>query len=131
MIRETSIETYHRIKDEGLLSALRWTVYDCLFRKGPLTQMECCRAIDDPNVQDRSLMPRFAELERMGVIKSLGSRTCTVTDNNVLEWDVTKNIPIKTKKNKIEEARRSALRLGEKYRAALAKYKRLKEEGAH
>lgn len=106
MIRDTSIEVYHKIKDEGLLSKLRFEVYSTLFEHGPLTQMETCRKIRGPR-QDRSYMPRFAELERMGVVRTIGERACRITQRNVLLWDVTKNLPAplerrETSKQKIQ-----------------------------
>ena len=97
MIRDTSIEVYHQIEAEGLLSALRFDVYKCLFHNGPLTQMETCRKMASIR-QDRSIMPRFAELEKMGVIKIVGEKECSVTGRKVYTWDVTKNLPLKLEK---------------------------------
>lgn len=105
MTRRTSIETYHAIKDNGLLSELRWRVYDLLFHHGPLTQMELCRKNADPGVQDRSLMPRFAELEKMGVIEVIGERICTITGRMVLVWDVTDRLPVKWDKPKRQKCK--------------------------
>lgn len=94
MTRRTSIEVYQKIKSEGLLSALRFTVYECLFNYGPLSQMETCKYIGSKH-QDRSIMPRFAELEKIGAIESIGEKKCSVTGRNVLIWDVTDRIPKK------------------------------------
>ena len=99
MIRDTSIAVYHQIKDENLLSRLRWEVYDCLYHHGPLTQMETCRKLNNPNRQDRSYMPRFAELHNMGVIKEVGQRVCSITGREVLLWDVTNSLPRKLEKD--------------------------------
>lgn len=98
LIRHTSIEVYHQIESEGLLSALRFDVYKTLFHHGPLTQMELCRKISNPIRQDRSYMPRFAELKKMGVIKEVGEKVCSITGRNVLLWDVTDKLPIKLEK---------------------------------
>lgn len=95
MRRQTSSDTYHAIKDNGLLSDLRFRVYDILYHHGPLTQMESCRKNDEPGIQDRSLMPRFAELERFGVIRAIRERPCSITGRMVLEWDVTDKLPVK------------------------------------
>ena len=103
MKRETSIETYYKIKDEGLLSDLRFEVYETLFNYGPLTQMELCRKISHPFRQDRSYMPRFAELKNMQVIAEAGERVCQITGRNVLIWDVTNKLPIKLEKTKKEK----------------------------
>jgi hypothetical protein len=45
-------------------------------------------------------MPRFAELERVGVIAVVGEKDCSVTGRNVLLWDVTEKLPIKLEKEK-------------------------------
>jgi hypothetical protein len=95
--RDTSIEVYNQIKEEGLLSRLRFDVYDTLFRSGPLTQMETCRLLSSFH-QDRSIMPRFAEMEKMRVIASVGERDCGITGRRVMLWDVTSRLPEKLEK---------------------------------
>ena len=45
------------------------------------------------DVTDHSLTPRFAELERMGAIQTVGERDCAVTNRQVLIWDVTAEVP--------------------------------------
>lgn len=94
MIRQTSIDTYIQIKENGLLSSLRFEIYDCLYMHGPMTQMETCRKLGSFR-QDRSIMPRFAEMEKAGVIKTTGTRLCTVTKREVLLWDCTDKLPMK------------------------------------
>lgn len=102
-MKETSIETYHQIEAEGLLSELRMEVYKCLYKNGPMTQMETCRKLNNPKRQDRSYMPRFAELTQMGVISSIGEKICRVTGRTVLVWRTTDNLPVKlVKKIKIK-----------------------------
>jgi uncharacterized protein with PIN domain len=48
-------------------------------------------------------MPRFAELERLEVIKSIGTKTCSVTGREVLVWDVTKSVQKKPKTKEHKE----------------------------
>lgn len=95
MIRKTSIDTYHAIKNEGLLEGLLWITWEALYLHGPATQNETCRIIANPQIQDRSIMPRFAQLKKLGVIEEVGSRPCTVTGREVIVWDVTNNLPRK------------------------------------
>lgn len=95
MTRQTSAETYYKIEQDGLLKGLRLEVYRALFKNGPMTQMETCRAINNPSIQDRSLMPRFAELKQMGVISEVKERPCRITKRNTIEWAITENLPIK------------------------------------
>jgi hypothetical protein len=96
MIRQTSIDAYRKIEAEGLLSKLRFTVYDCVFHFGPMTAQECAKKINP--LHQKSITPRFSELESMGVLREVGERKCNVTGMTVIEWDVTKNLPEKPKK---------------------------------
>lgn len=105
MIRQTSVDTYKQIRDSGLLNGLRFEVYDYLFFHGPATQMETCRGINNSHRQDRSYMPRFAELEKMGVIEAIGTSICDITHREVMTWNVTGNLPIKLEKKPEAETR--------------------------
>jgi len=95
LTRRTSIDVYHQIEAEGLLSKRRWEVYKHLFRHGPLTQREVTDQISHKFAAERSYTPRFAELEKMGVITSVGERACSITGRQVLIWDVTDCLPTK------------------------------------
>jgi hypothetical protein len=97
MTRSTSIAVYRQIESEGLLSPVRWDVYKTLFHHGPLTQMETCRLIKGIR-QDRTYMPRFAELIRMGVLQEIGEKQCSITGRIVILWDVTNQLPRKLTK---------------------------------
>lgn len=104
MIRETSIEAYNEIKENGLLTKLRFQVYDWLFRNGASTQSEICN-YGFPNTRMDSIKPRIAELNRLGVVSSVGERKCKVTGRNVMIWDITKKLPIKLDKQKREKCK--------------------------
>lgn len=119
MIRDTSIAVYHQIVAEGLLSKRRLQVYDCLYKHGPMTQNETYVELNVPNLQQSSIMPRFAELKDMGVIRETGKRICTVTGRTVLEWDVTSKLPVKKDKEltfsqKKEKILKDVVSLGER-----------------
>ncbi len=86
---------YRQIEAEGLLSKRRWEVYRHLFKLGPLTQREVTDQVSSKFAAERSYTPRFAELEKMGVIESVGERTCSITGRHVLIWDVTDKLPAK------------------------------------
>lgn len=102
MTRKTSIDTYRQIEADGLLSKRRWEVYQCLYKLGPMTQGETAKRIElvVVNIDRPSITPRFAELEAMGVIETVGERACNVTGRNVLVWDVTANLPRQIDKKK-------------------------------
>jgi hypothetical protein len=90
-IRETSIEVYHQVRSEGLLSQRRFQVYRTLFKKGPLTQMETSHQI--AGCLDHSITPRFAELKDLGCIVEVAKRKCKITGRRVFAWDVTAQLP--------------------------------------
>lgn len=118
MIRETSIAVYHQIQEEGLLSDRRNQVFKCLWEHGPMTQNETYIKLNVPNLQQSSIMPRFAELKDLGVITDIGKRICTITGRMVLEWEVTGDLPVKKSKASFKEQKEEILMdiiaLGEK-----------------
>jgi hypothetical protein len=96
-MRQTSIEAYNKIKQDGLLSKRRLQVYDVVYAKGPLTVVECCKILSN-TMDTRSISPRFTELRNLGVFSEIGVRQCSVTGRNVILWDVTSLLPVKPKK---------------------------------
>lgn len=91
-IRQTSIDVYTKIKSEGLLSRMRWLAYEALYLNGPLTGKEL-----DQLLGTDSAHKRLSELKTLGVIDDSGERirACRISGENVIEWDVTTNLPIK------------------------------------
>jgi len=122
MVRETSVEAYHQIRDNGLLSARRFQVYDELFQNGPLTANEVVRKYQqtNPNIKDASLNGRFSELERLGVIRDTGElKIDAISGHHCILWDVTSNLPVKPKKElsrkeQTEDIITDVVKLGEK-----------------
>ena len=93
--RRTSLETYKKIKENGLLSKRRWQVYDILFQYGPITANELCRIAltKYPEANQTSFNARLSELSRMGVIYEVGEQTDRVRGNRSILWDVTDTMP--------------------------------------
>jgi len=102
MTRSTSIEAYHKIKDEGLLSLRRWQVYDVLFRFGPLTGNEVLKYLQGHHGikagNAPSIVSRLGELRAVGIVIEKGKRMCTVSGMKVILWDVNSKLPIKLEK---------------------------------
>jgi len=98
-MRQTSIECYKQIKAEGLLSKRRLEVLETLLKSAPCTSSE---AITKSGAKFGvfGVSSRFTELRDLGVIYEVRVRKCTVTNRNVIEWDLTDNLPFKLKKNK-------------------------------
>jgi hypothetical protein len=110
--RDTSIEAYHAIRDNGLLSKRRFQVYDELYHNGPLTANEVVRKYQrtNPNIKDASINGRFSELERIGVIRDTGEvRVDEISGHNCILWDVTSNLPVKPEKKKTFKERKEDL----------------------
>jgi hypothetical protein len=101
MTRKTSIEVYRRIQSEGLLSKLRFEVYDLLFQTGPLTGI-----VDQLSRRSGRFRAggtyngRLSELRRAGVVDEVGIAVDPITGNNVILWDVTDRLPVKFEKPK-------------------------------
>lgn len=108
-MRETSIQAYRQIKQEGLLSKMRERVYDVVFHHGPCTSAEAYTLMTKvekaPITQSRA---RFTELRDQGVFKECGRKTCSVTGRTAILWDVTDQLPSqlpkKKKKNGLQDA---------------------------
>lgn len=99
-MRTTSLEVYHQIKQEGLLSKMRWLVYEDVFQNGPCTSAQSFKRIIGSN-GSRSLTQsraRFTELRDMGAFKELGTTRCPVTGRKAILWDVTSKAPTQLKR---------------------------------
>mgnify|MGYP003633483327 CR=1 FL=1 len=117
--RQTSIDCYNKIKQEGLLSKRRLEVYEALLSSAPCTSTEAIR-----NAKTTfgifGVSSRFTELRDLGVIYEKGEKQCSITGRNVIEWDLTDRLPVniknttKTKKQKKDEALKSLRNLYKK-----------------
>ena len=72
-MRQTSVEAYNQIRDEGLLSKLQFEVYDAIYQNGPLTQGELWKRCF-PSTQRHNIAPRCAELQEMGVYEVIATQ---------------------------------------------------------
>jgi len=109
MIRQTSIDCYNQIKAEGLLSKRRLQVYEAILEYAPCSSSEAIRNAN-ATFGVFGVSSRFTELRDLGVIYEKGTKKCSVTGRNVIEWDLTDRLPkdIKltktTKKDRINDA---------------------------
>jgi len=119
MARDTSIEAYQTIQENGLLGRRQFQIYDVLYRHGPLTYAGVCdflRSESGIRISTHGLGSRFSELVAMGAIAEVGRADDPVTKMSVLLYDVTSGIPKKLEKKKtkneiIEELEREVGRL--------------------
>ena len=105
--RQTSIDCYNQIKEQGLLSNMRFEVYSALLSIGkPSTTREVYETM---NVMKQEAT-RFTELRKLGVIYEVQNRKCTITGRTAIEWGLTNRLPVdyknpnKTKKQKVDKA---------------------------
>jgi hypothetical protein len=84
---------YAEIKNNGLLSRMRWRVYDYLYHHGPLTANEIDAGLMGPAEVNPSYHKRLSELENAGTVREVGERACRISGRNCIEWDVTANLP--------------------------------------
>jgi hypothetical protein len=115
--RQTSIDCFNQIKQEGLLSKRRLQVYESIYNSAPCTASEVFK---DKNLKTNQ-SGRFTELRDLGVIYEKGERVCSITGMNVIEWDLTDRLPIniksskKTKKQRLDDALNSLRELYKNY----------------
>ena len=108
--RQTSIDCYNEIKEEGLLSKMRFKVYESILTNAPCTSAEVLSTMLSKNSAITSSRARFTELRELGVIYEVQNRKCTITRRTSIEWDLTDRLPInikktnKTKKHRINDA---------------------------
>ena len=109
--RQTSIDCYYEIKNEGLLNNMRLQYFEAIFNNAPCTSGEAYKAMKMGKTVgkgERLERSRFTELRNMGVIKEVGTRRCNESGRSSIVWDLTDKLPTKiksnTKKNKIEDA---------------------------
>ena len=115
--RQTSIECYNKIKEQGLLSNMRFKVYEAILKKAPCTSGEAFATMTTKENQISQSRARFTELRELGVIYEKGEKKCSITGRNVIEWDLTDRLPVnvknpnKTKKQRVDDALNSLRKL--------------------
>mgnify|MGYP003660184696 FL=1 len=104
--RQTSIDCYNEIKEQGLLSNMRFEVYSALLSIGkPSTTREVYETM---NVLKQEAT-RFTELRNLGVIYEVQNRKCTITGRTSIEWGLTDRLPVDFKSsNKTKQQKKNA-----------------------
>lgn len=112
MVRDTSIEIYRKITDEGLLSKKRMQVYDIIYNHGPMTGSQVAakyKLMHSSAKHSESIRNRITELVKQKVVKEVDTKECPVTGNNVLWFDVTANLPVKIPKKKTRSQQKAEI----------------------
>jgi len=94
-VRDTSLLAFEQIKRQGILGAVQWKVYELLYSNGPITAREVTRyfEVHEASTAITTYQPRLRELEAIGVVRRVGTRSCTVTGRLAYVWDVTSQVP--------------------------------------
>ena len=77
-----SLKVWHRIKDDGRLTAARLRVFQGLCLHGPCTAQELVHS------GFSGAWKRLSELEEQGVVQRLESRDCYITGETATVWEV-------------------------------------------
>jgi chromosome segregation and condensation protein ScpB len=104
-IRQTSIDTFNQIKEEGLLSNMRLKMLEAILNNAPCTASEAFKVLGCKTNQSG----RITELKELGVIYEVQTRICNVTGRSAIEWDLTDRLPENVnlknnKKNRVNNA---------------------------
>ena len=93
MTRQTSIDCYNQIKNEGLLPKRRLETLTAILYSAPCTRQEALANVKINNPHSLTAS-RFTELRELGVIYERRNRPCRITGRNVIEWDLTDRLPV-------------------------------------
>ena len=83
--RQTSIDCFNQIKEEGLLSNMRFKIYESILINAPCTSAEVLSTMLSKNSAITSSRARFTELRELGVIYEVQNRKCTITGRTSIE----------------------------------------------
>lgn len=89
MVRQTSLDIYFIIKENKLLSKMRFKFFDCIFYSGPLTASQVFQILGCKTNQSG----RITELQQLGVIKEYDTVICPITNHKAIRWVVTYELP--------------------------------------
>ena len=93
MTAQTSLETFHEIMTEGLISKLEKLVLGVLmFEPIRLTAGEVSAKL---RIDRNTVSPRFAKLCRKGVLRTAGKRRCSISGRPGFTYEFTGQKPVK------------------------------------
>lgn len=105
---QTSREAYEHCVESGLISKRVAEVLEVLVEDGPMNQTMAHQAIvrrtGIMGLEKYSISPRFATLERMGLIRVVGKQPCPVTRRPTVYYEAT-NLPPKCTEAQANDAR--------------------------
>lgn len=131
MNKETSNEAYAYCIDKGLISQREAEVLKAITEKGRMNQSmahaEVALSTNNPHLQRHSIGPRFAMLERMGLIRQDGKDECPFTGRQTLFYVATGNKPTHRPKNSAAEHRQTVAALQDRIKELETENGKLRE----
>lgn len=83
-IRQTSLEAYIALREEGELGMRQREVYSAFVKHGPHTDLEIARLL---RFKDANMVrPRRNELVRMGFLVEQARRKCEISGRKAIVW---------------------------------------------
>lgn len=126
-VRQTSIEVYRKITENGLLSKLLLEVYSFLYHHGPCTAVELFYKMGWHNTSsNHNIASKLGTLRDRGAVVELGKRPCNITGNTVIVWDCSDKVP--SPPTKEETNKEKVKRLSHLLNWIVKKYPELREE---
>lgn len=93
MNRQTSVDCYNDIVLSGLLSKIRLKVTRGVVDMAPCTSTELERHMNNKYGM-KGTWKVLSWLREAGVVYEVGTRDCSITGRNVIEWDLTGKLPV-------------------------------------
>lgn len=109
MTKDTRIDAYIEIKENGLLSKRRFEVYEIIAKYGPINCRQIINWASKGSVTNTGAFSgRLSELEKLGVIAEHHQGKCPITGHRTIFWVTTGKLPEKWEdpvKNKCPECK--------------------------
>lgn len=109
MSQPTSNAAYAKIVANGLITGIRFKVYDAIANHGPITMNEVFKE-HLTTIPQATQTPRYAELVEMGVIAMSGKRPDRHSNVEGVTWEITANLPTKLPKRLSKDQQIEAVR---------------------
>lgn len=104
----TSAEAYAYCLENGIISQSVAEVLKAICDGGSMNQTMCHQAIirstGKVGLEKYSVSPRFAVLERMGLIREVGKYPCPVTNRTTVFYDATMTKPVMSEGDALKNA---------------------------
>jgi predicted Zn-ribbon and HTH transcriptional regulator len=112
-VRDTSMEIYLKILNNGLIGKKQQEVFKILFKYGPLTGAEVANmmaVLNQKSNVSETVRNRLNELKAMGIVTELPKAPCPVTGNTVYRYDVTSKLPVKPPRKLSKKEKRASIK---------------------